>query len=199
MANVFIVILFSFFLSNQVYLPINLVDRRNISGIHLTEIGKFGLMRKARPNVPKHYHTGIDINRPNGNYASEPIYPIASGVVISKRTDGPYANLIIEHTINGRKVWSLYEHIAGIKVSVAQNVNPNTPIARFMSRDELNKNGWQFDHFHLEILKIKPIRIKPTLDNPERFYKSYSLICYTPTDLEKHYYDPLVFFREVFK
>jgi hypothetical protein len=182
----------------QVYLPVNLSDRHDISGIHLTEIGQFGLMRKARPNVPKHYHTGIDIKRPNGNYASEPIYPIASGVVISKRTDGPYANLIIEHSIKGRKVWSLYEHIAGVKVNVADDVNSNTQIARFMSRDELNKYGWQFDHFHLEVLKVKPLHIKPTVDNPERFYNSYSLICYTRDDLERFYYEPLVFLTENF-
>ncbi len=193
MTNILFVIIASFLLSPKVYLPINSRNRHDISEIHLTEIGQFGLMRKTRPNVPKHYHTGIDIERPSSNYVSEPIYPIASGVVISKRTDGPYANLIIEHTINGRKVWSLYEHIAGITVDVTDNVNPNTPIARFMSRDELNKHGWQFNHFHLEILRVKPQRIKPIPPNPERFYNSYSLICYTLDDLDKYYYDPLAF------
>lgn len=198
MINLLFVIFFSSLLSVQVYLPVNLRDRHDVSGIHLTEIGQFGLMRKARPNVPKHYHTGIDIKRPNNNYVSEPIYPIASGIVISKRTDGPYANLIIEHSINGRKVWSLYEHIAGVKVSVADTVNPNTPIARFMSRYELIKYGWQFNHFHLEILKVKPLRIKPTPEKPERFYNSYSLICYTLDDLDKYYFDPLVFLKDNF-
>lgn len=198
MLNLLIVITSSFLISIQVYLPINLSDRRNIDGIRLTEIGRFGLMRKARPNVPKHYHTGIDIKRPNSNYVSEPIYPIANGVVISKRTDGPYANLIIEHTIKDRKVWSLYEHIAGIKVDVDDNVSPNTPIARFMSRDELNKFGWQFNHFHLEILKVKPMRLKSTPENPQRFYNSYSLICFTLDDLDRYYFDPLVFLTDNF-
>ncbi|MGE0078882.1 MAG: M23 family metallopeptidase [Bacteroidales bacterium] len=199
MTNVFVIIIASFFLSVHVYLPINTRDRNDISGIHLTEIGQFGLMRKARPNVPKHYHTGVDIMRPNSNYTSEPIYPIASGVIISKRTDGPYANLIIVHTINGRKIWSLYEHIAGIKVGVDDSVSPNIPIARFMSKEELNRYGWQFNHFHLEVLKVKPLRIKPTANNLERFYNSYSLICFTREYLDKYYYDPLFFFRANFK
>jgi len=198
MTNILFVIIASFLLSPKVYLPINSRNRHDISEIHITEIGQFGLMRKTRPNVPKHYHTGIDIERPSSNYVSEPIYPIASGVVISKRTDGPYANLIIEHTIKGLKVWSLYEHIAGVKVDVDDNVNPNTPIARFMSRDELNKYGWQFNHFHLEILKVKPLRIKPFPENPQRFYNSYSLICYSHDDLDKYYYDPLVFLTDNF-
>jgi len=87
----------------QVYLPIELTDRSNISMIELSDIGDFGLMRKPRPNVPQHYHTGIDIKRPNNNYKNEPIYPIAKGKVISKRDDGPYANIIIEHELEGFK------------------------------------------------------------------------------------------------
>ena len=35
-----------------------------------------------------------------------------------------------------------------------ETVNPDKPIARFMNKQELNTHGWQFDHFHLEILKI---------------------------------------------
>jgi len=180
---------------SQVYLPIELTDRTNISMVKLSDIGEFGLMRKPRPNVPQHYHTGIDIKRPSNNYINEPIYPIAKGKVISKRDDGPYANIIIEHELNGIKFWSLYEHVAGIKVKVNDNVDPRISIARFMNKEELDKNGWQFDHFHLEILKVKPVPLKPTKNYPERFYNSYSLVCYTISDLEKYYYNPLKFLQ----
>lgn len=176
-------------------LPVNSGNRIDVSKIQLTKIGQFGILRKARPNIPEHYHTGIDIMRPTGNYISEPIFPIVKGQVISKRTDGPYANLIIEHKINGAKFWSLYEHIAGIKVGVGDIVDHQSPIARFMNKAELNRFGWQFDHFHLEVIKTKPERIKPDTKNPERFFISYSLICYNIYDLNKYFYNPIDFLK----
>ena len=115
LSHSFIVTVTLFFdLNAQVFLPIQAENRHSTKGLTLTSIGQFGLRRKARPNIPSHLHTGIDIKRPHQNYLDEPIYPIAAGKVISKRIDGPYAQLIIEHELNRRKVWSLYEHIAGI-------------------------------------------------------------------------------------
>ena len=180
---------------SQISLPIAVSDRNDISNIKLTEIGRFGLLRKARKTVPAHYHTGIDIKRPVNNYGNEPIFPIVKGIIISKRTDGPYAQLILEHKINNKVFWTVYEHIAGIIVNVKDIVDTNHPIARFMNKDELNKYGWQFDHFHLEVLKVKPMVLKPDKNLPQRHYKSYSLICYTLNDLEKYFYDPFEFFK----
>ena len=178
------------------FLPVNNNNRKKITEIQLTEIGKFGLIRKARKKVPSHIHTGIDIKRPYPNYINEPIFGISKGKVISKRTDGPYAQLIIEHEINNKKFWTVYEHIAGIEVDLNQFVSPEKPIARFMNKEELTKYGWQFDHFHFEILKIMPVHIKPDKLHPDRHYNSFSLICYKPEDLEKYYYDPLDFLKE---
>lgn len=180
---------------SQIFIPIHLHNRKDISQIQLTSIGQFGLLRKARTGIPAHYHAGIDIKRPGNNYESEPVFPIVKGRVISKRTDGPYANIIIEHEINGNKFWSLYEHISGIKVNVYELVNPNTAIARFMNKAELNRYGWQFDHFHLEIIKVEPRAIKPTKANPERYFDSYSLMCLSRVDLHKYYFDPVEFFE----
>lgn len=179
----------------QILLPVRSENRKDFSTIDLTDIGQFGLIRKARARIPEHYHTGIDIRRPGNNYENEPVYPIAGGRVISKRSDGPYANIIIEHEINGIRFWSLYEHIAGITVGVKDIADPDTPIARFMNREELNRYGWQFDHFHLEVIKVKPLALKPDKDNTERFFNSYSLICYSLSDLNKYYFDPVAFFK----
>jgi len=190
-----VILSFIIFINSCVLLPINCGNRNDISAIRLTEIGQFGKLRKARDGVPAHFHTGIDIMRPGKNYSNEPISPVAEGKVISKRTDGPYAQIIVEHNLNSLIFWSLYEHISGIVVSVGDIVSPSKPIARFMNREELNVFGWQFDHFHFEILKIKPLPIKPDFKNQERFFNSYSLTCYTPEDLEKYYYDPLEFMR----
>ena len=159
MPNFLLILITTFLLPGQISIPIGTVNRQDISKIHLTKIGQFGLIRKARPNVPEHYHTGIDIKRPTDNYESEPIFPIAKGIVISKRTDGPYANLIIEHEINGIKIWTLYEHISGVKVNVTDIVNPQTPIARFMNKEELDLTLKEFRL--LEYLMRHPNRVLP--------------------------------------
>lgn len=181
-----------------ILLPINSYTRKSTSEIKLTEIGQFGVIRKARSAVPVHYHTGIDIKRPWPNYDNEPIFPIAKGYVISKRDDGPFAQLIIEHHTNNYTFWSVYEHIAGIQVKVGDEIDPNLPIGRFMNEGELNRYGWQFDHLHFEILKIKPIKLTFNSNNPERFYGSYTLICYSYQDLNKYFYNPIIFFDQYF-
>lgn len=194
----YIVIFFLFSISKfEVDLPVNTPDRKLISSIELTDIGDFGLLRKARPGVPAHYHTGIDIMRPTKNYQVEQIFPVCEGIVISKRDDGPYAQLIIEHE-GSPKFWTVYEHIAGISVALFDKVSPHSPIARFMNNDELDKHGWQFDHFHFEVLKQEPIRLKYEESMPERCFSSYSLLCYNEEDLHNYFYDPLEFLATYF-
>lgn len=182
--------------SSKYFIPINSEDRNNLESIQLTDIGEFGIVRKARPNVPEHLHTGIDIKRPDNNYIDEPIFPITNGIVISIRDDGPYAQIIIEHKLDGEeKFWSIYEHIAGIKVEIYDEVTPELPIARFMTKNELDNYGWQFDHFHLEILKTEPNKREPTKDNPTLFYTSYWNKCLNEADLNKYYYNPINFLK----
>ena len=195
-ANYLLILLLTLSPSPKSYysLPVYTVNRRSVGTMAITEIGDFGLMRIARPAVPAHYHTGIDIKRPSNNYTNEPIFPISEGIVISKRQDGPFAQLIIEH--KNPECWTVYEHIAGIKVNLNDHVNPDSPIARFMNKTELNKYGWQFDHFHLEILKIQPIRLKQDQTNPERKYSSYSLICYSKEELNRYFYNPMEFLQD---
>lgn len=175
-------------------IPVHTTNRNSIGTLTLSNIGEFGLVRKERPGVPVHFHTGIDIKRPVNNYKDEPIFPVTEGIVISKRQDGPYAQLIIEH--KNPECWTVYEHIAGIKVNLNDHVIPDSPVARFMNKAELDKFGWQFDHFHFEILKIRPLRIKNDQKNPDRRYSSYSLICHTKEELNKYFYNPLDFLRE---
>lgn len=181
--------------STEIFLPIRTDNRKAIGSVQLTEIGEFAVMRKERPKVPAHFHAGIDIKRPGKNYVDEPVFAVAEGIVISKREDGPYAQLIIEHQIEKQKFWTVYEHIAGLRVSLHERVTPANPIARFMNEAELNKYGWQFDHFHFEILKVAPIPVRFDPAKPQRLFNSYSLICYSKDELHKYFYDPLVFLR----
>jgi murein DD-endopeptidase MepM/ murein hydrolase activator NlpD len=183
--------------TNNFLLPFLTKDRTSIESAHLTQIGAFGIVRKPRPGIPAHLHTGIDIQRPGENYIDEPIFSIMTGKVISMRDDGPYAQIIIEHEIKNReKFWTVYEHVSGIRVTVGDSVTPIEPIARFMNKEELDRHGWQFDHLHFEILKVKPYPVMPTEDTPYRYFRSYNLECYTQTDLKNYYFDPIQFLKE---
>ena len=179
----------------EMFLPVAAGDRHSVESLRLTAIGTYGLRRAARTHVPAHLHTGIDIQRPHKNYVDEPVYPIARGKVISVRTDGPYAQIIIEHACRSKSFWTVYEHIAGVRVAPDDSVDPGTPIARFMSRAELQKNGWQFDHVYFEALKVRPMSVPPDRLHPDRYFRSYSLVCYTNADLRKYFIDPMELFR----
>lgn len=181
--------------TNKWLLPISVKDRCAFESLQLTSIGSFGHFRKARPGIPEHLHTGIDIRRPDNNYNDSPIFPATQGKVVSLRDDGPFAQIIIEHKLDVEScVWTVYEHVAGITVSVGDEVNPYNPVARFMNEKELDRYGWQFDHFHFEVLKQPPRRAEPDSNTPFRFFQTYNLVCYTQEDLAKYYYDPFDFF-----
>lgn len=191
---IILILLGNSLIGNEYLLPVDSDNRRNVNYLELTEIGEFGAFRKDRPGIPAHFHTGIDIKRPANNYNNEPVYSIFNGTVISKREDGPYAQLIIEHE-SKIKFWTVYEHIAGIKVELFEQVTPNKPIARYMNQNELNEYGWQFDHFHFEILKVPPTRLKNNR-NPERLFASFTLVCFTIEELNEYFYDPIIFLRD---
>jgi hypothetical protein len=179
------------------YIPINTANRQSLENVQLSPIGLFGLVRQARPGIPAHLHTGVDLKRPNNNYIDEPVFPAAKGTVISLRDDGPYAQIIIQHSLgNSTSIWTVYEHVAGIQIRLNESVDPHRPIGRFMTRDELNKYGWQFDHIHFEVMRVKPKPRQPDKTKPSLYYETYCLECYTQTDLHERYYHPLDFLQQ---
>ena len=178
--------------SGVVRLPVQSGDRKDVSDIQLTPIGAFGLPRKERPGVSAHLHAGIDVRRPSGNYESEPIFAVAAGTVISIRDNGPYAQVFIEHEMDGMQFWTNYEHAAGIEVKVGDRVGIDRPIARFMNKQELDRYGWQFDHFHFEVLKIAPAKVT-SANELRRKFASYTLTCKTEQELATTFYEPLSF------
>jgi murein DD-endopeptidase MepM/ murein hydrolase activator NlpD len=180
----------------QLLLPIGVKDRANPDNVKLTEIGRFGLLRKARPKVPAHYHTGIDIKRPANNYANEPVYAAGKGKVISVREDGPFSQIIIEHVVKPcDTIWTVYEHILGIKCHVGDIISETSIIARFFNKDELNKYGWQFDHVHFEMMKAKPVKLRKNPRFPEYYYKTYNITCFTPAQLNRRMINPEEYFK----
>jgi murein DD-endopeptidase MepM/ murein hydrolase activator NlpD len=176
------------------FLPIACSDRQSWQDIRLTAIGEFGVRRKKRKTAPAHLHTGVDLKRPDStDYRSAPILAAAAGVVVSARDEGPYSQVIIEHRDGGQQVWTAYEHVAGIRVSPGDSVTPGTAIARFMTRKELNRHGWQFDHVHFEVLKQPPPSVQPTAAQPGCRYRTYNLACRTAADLNFYYHSPREF------
>lgn len=76
----------------------------------------------------REYHLGLDLWGDGGR-----VYPANVGKVVdlSNHPNGGGANgryVIIEHTINGRTVYSFYAHLAEVTVSRNQIVTPNTQI-----------------------------------------------------------------------
>ena len=62
-----------------------------------------------------------------------------------------------------------------------------------MNIGELDRYGWQFDHFHFEILKEQPIKLSVEKSKPNRLFASYTLVSYTQEDLHKYFYAPIDF------
>jgi len=169
------------------------VDCR-LDSVRLTRIGAFGRLRQARPGVPAHLHTGVDIVRPSANYRDEPVYPAFPGVVISLRADGPYAQIILEHCpSDSQSLWTVYEHVSGIRCGLGDTVAPDRPMARFMDRRELDRHGWQFDHLHFEVMKRRPVTRPPDARLPFCRYRTFGLTCFSESDLAGRYHDPLLF------
>jgi murein DD-endopeptidase MepM/ murein hydrolase activator NlpD len=182
------------------YVPVKTADRKSINSIKLTDIGEFGLLRKERENVPAHYHTAIDIERPNENYSHEPVFSAHAGMIISIRDEGPYSEIIIEHTMpDDEFIWTIYQHVSEIKVEVFQKVSALQVIACFMNEVELKKYGQQFNHLHFEILKLPPEQVEEDQANPFRFFAGYSIKCFTEEELNNYYFNPMKFLKKEFE
>jgi len=176
-------------------LPVKTADRACWRTIRLSPIGAFGLRRKARPAIPAHLHAGIDIARPSGNYIDEPVFAAGCGRVVSVRRDGPYSQVIVAHETGGAPVWTAYEHLQGISVALGEEVTPDRPIGRFMTRRELTRWGWHFDHVHFEVLKIHPLPFPANRRLPDYRCHTYNLQCASEQDLARAYFDPEAFLK----
>jgi hypothetical protein len=199
MAKTLLVLLsFSLPLSAQWRVPANYQKIDNIDQIKLSPIGQFGLQREARPGVPAHYHTGIDILRPNSNYHNEPVFPTNNGTIVSIIDDGPYSQIVIEHVFENHKFWSVYEHIKVVVTEINREVSWNDTIGFFFNKEELHRYGWQFNHVHFEINKIEPLKATPTEKKPVRYYKTYAIVCYTKDELNARLENPLTLLDRYF-
>ena len=89
-------------------------------------------------------HMGIDLS---SNNKSEPIYPIANGLVIYVGQDKYGANVVkIVHNVNGKLVFSTYAHMRTVYLRKNQTVTTNTRLGL------MGSTGWSTGpHLHLEM------------------------------------------------
>lgn len=94
--------------------------------------------------VGKSGHMGIDLSSTN---KSEPIYPIANGLVIYVGMDKYGANVVkIVHNVNGTLIFSTYAHMRTVYLKKGQTVTTNTTLGL------MGSTGWSTGpHLHLEM------------------------------------------------
>lgn len=173
-------------------LPLNTTDRQDWSTIFLEPDAHFKALRAPFDLVKLHYHTGIDLLNKTIESFGEPVYAIAAGKVIAIKDPPPQRRITIEHLLpNGEKVWSVYIHIIDEKVKIGDIVDSETVIARLMNATELEYYGWDYNHVHLEIMKVLPPYVS-------EFYQRKTFSCYTLEEVNKYFYDPKEYLKNHF-
>jgi murein DD-endopeptidase MepM/ murein hydrolase activator NlpD len=175
------------------YLPLNTNDRQDWSTVLLDHDAHFNAPRAAFGPVKFHYHTGVDFRNKSFAVPGEPVYAIAAGKVIAIENPHPQRRIVVEHTLpNREKIWSVYIHIIDEKVSIGDNVYPETVIARLMNKAELEMHGLEYNHVHLEIMK-------QLLPYAAEFYQQKTFTCFTENEVDKYYFNPELFLKEHFQ
>jgi len=162
-----------------VALPLqSFANRRSCFELEKKVLDGFGAYRTAG-----HKHAGLDIRAS----FSEPVMSIGKGIVRAIYGEFPYRTVLIEHTTrNGGLLYSAYTHIEQINVYVGQQVDEKTVVGRVFNEEEYRKSGFYENHLHFEIRK--------TMDR----YKGISIKCFTEEELDRYFYNPLLFFEGSF-
>lgn len=165
------------------YIPFDVVDRKNLRNI--VKISPFGTTRTSFKKG--HYHSGLDCMPKN---YKEPVwvYAMAEGVVCSIHLGEQFKTVVVKHLLKDSSiVFTSYKHINEIKVTVGDQVNKNTILARVLTKKEAKSYRGAFDHLHLEVRK--------TFDD----YGCASWLTMTKEELNFYFYDPILFMNEKLK
>lgn len=100
------------------------------------------------------WHTGIDMNGPGACDADlgAAVYAMTDGVVRFAGQGGSAWGgvVVIEHNIDGKKRWTRYGHVIGIRVQAGQVVKPGQQIA------QIGKGSWACAHLHFDYFHAAP-------------------------------------------
>jgi murein DD-endopeptidase MepM/ murein hydrolase activator NlpD len=162
-------------------LPFLTLDRRDNRTIDV--VSNFGAYRSSY--IKGHRHTGIDIVPKSRSNKHIWVYPIGDGIVCSIHLGQPHITVVIKHkTIAGEVIYSSYKHLFNPLVELGAAVSVKTKLGRIYTPVEGRQLGGNFDHLHLEIRK--------KFDD----FGVASWATMTLNDLNKRFYDPLVFFKQ---
>lgn len=110
--------------------------------------------RITSPGTLGFWHTGIDMNGPGACDADlgAAVYAMTDGVVrFAGNGGGSWGGVIvIEHVINGKRYWTRYGHVIGIRVRVGQIVKGGAQIA------QIGKGAWACAHLHFDTFHTAP-------------------------------------------
>jgi len=166
--------------NGRFFLPLNSFETPDLKSLEKRVIGRYSDRRCSF--VRGHKHAGIDIQ---GRYG-EPIYPIGKGRVINIFRDFPNQTIYIKHVGPKHTVfYSVYIHVADVRVEIGDAVSENTVIARMFNQKELALSDFGTSpHLHLEIRhSVK--------DNGQATFS-----CMTLEELSQYCIDPMVFFQK---
>ena len=150
-------------------------DPRSYSELLQRKGDGFGAYRKYG-----HLHAGLDIFASPG----EAVFPLCGGKVVCLWYPFPHKAVVLHHHVAGREdFYASYVHMGEIYVTSGDLVEAGTPLGRVFTEKERVLAGFRKIHLHLEIRK--------TLEDEGK--ASYS--CKSREELEKYFYDPLVFLK----
>ena len=159
--------------------PFDTHNRYDIRSIRVVSV--FGDHRESY--LKGHIHTATDLI-PAHKSGMIYIYPMAEGVVCSIHLSHPHKTIVIRHLLaNGKTVFTSYKHLQEIYVSVGEQVNQHTKIARLYTSQETKKYKGNYDHLHLEVRKS--------------FYDygCASWLTMNTADLNELFYNPMTFMK----
>lgn len=166
------------------FLPFEGGDRKNMKNITLVSI--FGDHRSSYLNG--HIHTAIDINPSKPATKLVPVFAMANGVVCSIHLGEEQKTVVVKHQLkDGTIVFTSYKHLKEVYVTMGQEVNENTKLARLFTKEESKPYNGDFHHLHLETRK--------KFDD----YGCASWLTMTKEQLNERYFNPQVFIKEYVK
>lgn len=155
-------------------------DRKDFKLLRSRFISAYGDFRSSYQ--PGHLHAGIDLA---GDF-KERVFSIGRGRVVHIFRQFPHKTIVIQHYHpDGTSVYSVYTHVEEIDVEKGDWVDSDTPLARLLDREELEKADFGTpNHLHLEI----------RTSYEDEGSASYSSM--TREELDRFCVDPLVFFEK---
>ena len=148
---------------------------------------EFGEYAPGMADTGRPYHSGVDMS----SVTDKNIYAAAAGKVLcAKASGGNGVHVVLEHTLWGQKVYTLYSHMVegSVKVSVGQTVSAGQVLGTMGSTGNVSA-----PHLHFGVYTMEN-GYSPSLDpwgyvetkSSETILKKNNIIFYDPIYVINH-------------